>query len=160
MKRNARHRHAPFYKLAWNAPCDDTEMMRHLRTFVTTTYGPGDLIGFKEIRYGRDERYEEFSSAVDWLRELFPNAKIVLNTRATDTCVNSEWWAKDKNSSRTILERMRAHFERYQDGHPEACYWMPYEELKRGSHVLHGMFTFLGLAVKAEYLNPLDVVLR
>ncbi len=61
MKNTARHRHSKFYKLAWAAPCDDASVMQHMRTLVTNMYGPGNLVGFKEIRYGKEERYEDFS---------------------------------------------------------------------------------------------------
>jgi hypothetical protein len=156
----ARFRNTEFLKLAWRAPCDDAAVVGHLQTLAANMYGPGRLIGFKEIRYGLEERYEDFAAAVDWLGDLFPGIKIVFNTRATDTCVNSEWWANDKESSRRTLERMQSHFERYHREHSESCYWMPYEELKRGSAVLRGLFDFLDLHFEPEYLNPLDVVLR
>ena len=94
-----RHRHSNFYKLAWAAPCNHEQILGYLRQMVIAMHGPGDLIGFKEIRYGR-ESYEEFAADLDWLRGLLPGVRFVLNTRDTESCIHSEWWAKDPAASR------------------------------------------------------------
>jgi hypothetical protein len=97
---------------------------------------------------------------LDWLRELLPGLRLVLNTRDTETAIHSEWWAKDSQVSRRQLDEMREKFQRYYDSHRDCCYWMPYEELRHGSWVLRGLFDFLDLPWKQEYEEPLDVVMR
>ncbi|GAB2866810.1 sulfotransferase [Nocardioides pacificus] len=47
------------------------------------------VVGFKEIRwYG-----EDLADYVAFLRELFPGARFVLNTRDHDDVASSKWWA-------------------------------------------------------------------
>lgn len=154
-----KNRHSAFYRLAWKAPCGQEDLLRHLRQLFISIHGPGRLIGFKEIRYG-NEPYEKFADALDWMRELLPGLSILFNTRATETCITSDWWAKDPIAARRILKTMRDNFERYCREHPDCCYSMPYEELKRNSPVLRGMFRFLHIPWKSEYERPLDVKMR
>lgn len=155
-----KNRHSDFYKLAWLEPCSHQQIMAHLRQLFINLHGPGNLIGFKEIRYGRYEPYEEFARSIEWLRELLPGLRLILNTRATATAVRSEWWAKNPHASRKLLDDVREKFQRYYDSHRDCCYWMPYEELKHSSAALRGMFDFLDLDWKPEYEKPLDVVMR
>jgi hypothetical protein len=154
-----RHRHSDFYKLAWTAPCSHEQLTRNLRQMIINVYGPGKLIGFKEIRYGRDP-YELFADSLDWLREFLPGVRFIFNTRDTESCVHSEWWASDPENSRKILERVYDNFRRYYKLHRDCCYWMPYEHLRHGDRVLAGMFSFLGLDWGPQFEGPLDVVLR
>ena len=154
-----RHRHSDFYKLAWAAPCTHEQILGRLRQMVIATHGPGDLIGFKEIRYGR-ESYEEFAADLDWLRGLLPGVRFVLNTRDTESCLHSEWWAKDPAASRILLDRVYDNFRRYYQQNRDCCYWMPYARLRHGDAVLRRMFDFLGLAWQPGYEDPLAVVLR
>jgi hypothetical protein len=154
-----KNRHSDFYKLAWLKPCTDRQIMAHLRQLFINLHGPGKLLGFKEIRYGY-EPYEDFERSLEWLRDLLPGVCFILNTRATETAVNSEWWANDPQVSRKQLDDLREKFQRYHDSHRDCCYWMPYEELQPGSAILCGMFAFLNLDWKLEYEQPLDVVMR
>lgn len=155
----ADNRNTDFYKIAWMAPCDDQAVMDHLRRLVLDMYGPGKLIGFKEIRYGY-EPYEQFAASLDWMRELLPNLRIIFSVRNTRSCMKSEWWARNPIKSYLTLNAMRRKFERYHREHPGGCYWMPYEELRRGSPVLRGLFDFLGLEWQEQYEQPLDRVMR
>jgi hypothetical protein len=154
-----KHRHSDFFKLAWAAPCSHEQLAAHLRRMVLTIYGPGKLVGFKEIRYGR-EPYEQFAAALDWLREFLPGIRIVFNTRDVESCIHSDWWAKDPESSRKLLEHVYDNFRKYYKQHRDCCYWMPYEHLRHGDRVLIGMFRFLGLEWGPEFEKPLDVVMR
>jgi hypothetical protein len=45
----------------------------------------------------------------------------------------------------------------YHGENSPCCYWLPCEELKSESGILRGMYDFLGIAFKPEYLRPLDV---
>jgi hypothetical protein len=153
------HRHSDFYKLAWAAPCSHEQITTYLRRLVFDVHGPGKLIGFKEIRYGR-EPYERFAKSLDWLRELIPGVRFIFNTRDTESCVRSDWWAKNPKSSRKLLNAMYDRFHDYYKRHGDCCYWMPYENLRHGDPVLQGMFAFLDLEWKPEYEHSLDVVMR
>jgi len=48
------------------------------------------VIGYKEIRW----RGPELDDHVDWLREVFPGARFVVNTRHLPDVARSGWWAE------------------------------------------------------------------
>lgn len=154
-----KNRHTDFYKLAWAAPASHQQILQRLREMVIAIYGPGELIGFKEIRYGRDS-YEQFAADLEWLRGLLPGLRIILNTRDTESCVRSEWWAKDPAASRLLLDHVYDNFRRFYRQNRDCSYWMPYAKLRHSDSVLRGMFDFLGLRWQPQYEAPLDVVMR
>ena len=154
-----RHRHTDFYKLAWAAPCCHEQILQRLREMFIAMHGPGELIGFKEIRYGRDS-YEQFAADLEWLRALLPGVRFILNTRDTESCVHSEWWARDPAASRVLLDHVYDNFRRFYRQNRDCSYWMPYARLRHGDSVLRGMFDFLGLQWHSRYEAPLDVVMR
>jgi hypothetical protein len=49
------------------------------------------VVGFKEIRWAG----EDVATYVAWLREVFPGARFVVNTRDLDAVSRSKWWADD-----------------------------------------------------------------
>ena len=159
--RGAQKNHtSDFFKLAWSLPCDEPDMLGHLRKFATSMYNPEgthQIVGFKEIRYGQAGDLEP---DLAFLRQLFPGLRIIFNVRRTEDCVKSLWWAKDPENSAKMLETMRASFWEHYNEHREDCYWMPFEELRRGSKVLQGMFDFLDIPMTAQASAELDVRMR
>jgi hypothetical protein len=150
-----------FWSLAWTPPTVLKLLDEKLRELVWNLYNPEDtysICGFKEIRYGR--KYDNLKANLAFLRRLFPTVKIIFNVRNIDDCVKSGWWAEDPEGSRAMLETIRDNFERYYAENSNFCYWMPYEELKRGSPIFRDMFHFLGIQFRPEYETPLDLVLR
>lgn len=149
-----------FYKLAWTLPCDEPTMLTRLREMTAALYNPTGthrIFGFKEIRYGLDGKLE---TDLGFLRELFPKLKVIFNVRRTEDCVKSQWWAKDPENSAKTLESLRASFWNYYTGNRHRCYWMPFEELRRGSKVLRGMFDFLNVPLTPRAEAELDIRMR
>jgi hypothetical protein len=149
-----------FFKLAWMLPCDQTILLARVRELVRAVYNPdGDrrVFGFKEIRYGRDGALD---AELAFLRELFPDLKVVFNVRRTEDCVKSLFFSDNPIESAKLLEKTRASFWDYYSRHPEDCYWMPYEELRRGSAVLQGMFDFLQTPMTPAAETELNIRLR
>lgn len=159
--RGAQKNHtSDFFKLAWSLPCDETAMLGRVRELAAGMYNPGGahrLVGFKEIRYGQDG---DLDSDLAFLRQLFPGLRVIFNVRRTEDCVKSLWWAKDPEASAKVLETMRASFWEHYNQHRDDCYWMPFEELRRGSTVLQGMFDFLDTPMTAQATAELDVRMR
>jgi len=159
--RGARKNHtSDFYKLAWMLPCEETVVLSRLRELAVGLYNPDgahSMFGFKEIRYGQNGDLE---SDLAFLRQLFPGLRVIFNVRRTEDCVKSLWWAADPEGSAKTLETMRASFREHYDRHREDCYWMPFEELRRGSAVLQGMFDFLDTPMTPLAAAELDVRMR
>lgn len=155
--------HSKFFRLAWQLPCDPEALLAKIRDFVLDVYNPGgryDLVGFKEVRYGRPEAGSDLEADLGFFRQLFPSLRVVFNVRRTEDCVKSLFWSADPQASAVTLDRIRASFQMYHDAHRDHCYWMPYEELRRGSAVLEGMFDFLGVPFTDAAARELDVKLR
>lgn len=151
-----------FYALAWKPPCELEELEDHLRRFMLSLYNPQSqckIWGFKEIRYGSG-KYDDFVKELAFLRKLFPTARFILNTRKTEDTVNSEWWAKNPDQSRQMLENSRANFERYASENPQWSFLLPYETLKAGNPRLKELSAFVGVEHSPEFEKPLEVVLR
>jgi hypothetical protein len=154
-------RDGSMHSIAWMAPPGIAELAEGLRALVLGLYNPERsyaVFGFKEIRYGQD--YPSLERDIEFFRLLFPNLRVVLNVRDTEACLGSGWWADNPAESRATLDAMRQNFARYYQEHADYCYWMPYEELRKGSEVLRGMFEFLGISFRTEYESELSVVLR
>lgn len=157
------NQHTKFFRLAWQLPCDPEALLVKIRHFVLDVYNPGgryDLVGFKEVRYGRPESGADLEADLGFFRELFPSLRVVFNVRRTEDCVKSLFWSADPQASALTLDRIRASFQAYHDAHRDHCYWMPYEELRRGSAVLEGMFDFLGVPFTAAAARELDLRIR
>lgn len=149
-----------FFKLAWTLPCDQTTLLSRVRDLVRAMYNPNgnhELFGFKEIRYGRDGSLE---ADLAFLRELFPDLKVIFNVRRTEDCVKSLFFSDNPTESTKILETTRASFWDYYKAHRDFCYWMPYEELRKGSSVLRGMFDFLQIPMTGAAETELNIRLR
>jgi hypothetical protein len=156
----AKHHTSDFFKLAWQLPCDEPTLLARVRELATGLYNPGGahrLFGFKEIRYGQNDHLD---SDLAFLRELFPRMRVIFNVRNTEDCVKSLWWAADPEASRRTLELIRNSFWQHYVRHRDYCYWMPFEELKRGSPVLQGMFDFLEIPMPPQAAAELDVRMR
>jgi hypothetical protein len=155
-----KNHNSDFYKLAWKLPCDQPTMLNRLRDLAINLYNPSgayQVIGFKEIRYGLDGKLE---TDLAFLRQLFPKLKVVFNVRRTEDCVKSLWWAADPENSAKMLDTLRVNFWDYYIRNRHRCYWMPFEELRRGSEVLRGMFDFLDIPMTARAEAELDIRLR
>lgn len=97
------------------------------------------VTGFKEIRWYRDD-VEEY---VAWLREVFPGARFVVNTRDLAEVGRSGWWAKAPENAASlphVEERVLALAE----GLGDAAYRVHYNDYVGDPGVLRGLFGWLG----------------
>ena len=109
---------------------------------VRTLFRPEDdtrVTGFKEILWG-DEDTPEF---VQWLREVFPGAKFVINTRKLDAVAQSAWWAEEPDAA-ADLERREGILMTLLDQLGDAAYHIRYDEFTEDPTVLRGLFEWLG----------------
>ncbi len=95
------------------------------------------VTGFKEIRWNQPD-LEEY---VAWLRELFPEAKFLVNTRKHEDVLKSGWWAEGDHAQRLagIESRLLALAETLGD----AAYHVHYDDYVDDPEVLRGMFAWL-----------------
>jgi hypothetical protein len=99
------------------------------------------VTGFKEIRWYRDD-VEEY---VAWLREVFPGARFLVNTRAHADVLKSKWWAEgDAEHNATHLAEVEQRLLALADSLGDAAYRVHYDDYVADPSVLRGMFAWLG----------------
>jgi Sulfotransferase family len=112
------------------------------RLLLTTVLRPGDdsrVVGFKEIRWLQTDLHEY----ADFLREVFPGARFVVNTRNLDDVVASKWWAGDPHSRET-LEAAEARMLGLLDRLGDDAYHVHYDDYVQNPDKLRGLFEWLG----------------
>lgn len=96
------------------------------------------VTGFKEIRWYHPD-LEEY---VAWLREVFPGARFVLNTRNHGDVLRSRWWARGDHaeSLQDIEVRLRALVAEL----GAAAYHVHYDDYVADPTRLRDLFSWLG----------------
>ena len=97
------------------------------------------VVGFKEIRWEGEDLHEY----VAWLREVFPGARFVVNTRDLDDVSRSKWWA-DRPDARAHLEQVENRILAVADGLGEAAYRVHYDAYVADHDALRPLFAWLG----------------
>lgn len=99
------------------------------------------VTGFKEIRWYQPD-VEEY---VAWLREVFPGARFLVNTRGHTDVLKSEWWADgDPESTAASLVDLEARLLALAAALGDAAYRIHYDDYVRDPGVLRGLFEWLG----------------
>jgi hypothetical protein len=114
------------------------------RLVLDTVLRPRDdtrVTGFKEIRWYHDD-VEEY---VAWLREVFPGARFVVNTRDHDEVRRSGWWAKRPENA-AELPAIEARILALAEQLGDAAYHVHYDDYVADPSVLRGLFEWLGEA--------------
>lgn len=110
----------------------DTVLRPHPRTRVT---------GFKEIRWWR----EDLEGYVAWLREVFPGARFLVNTREHDAVLRSAWWAQgDPERNAQGLAAFEERILALRDSLGEAAYRTHYDDVVADPTTLRGLYDWLG----------------
>ncbi|WP_296602165.1 sulfotransferase [Nocardioides sp.] len=117
--------------------------VRQLRRLATeTVMRPKEetrVTGFKEIRW----YHSDLEDYVAWLREVFPGARFLVNTRNHADVLKSKWWAGGEDKSAHLAEierRLLALAESLGD----AAYHVHYDDYVADPASLRGMFAWLG----------------
>ena len=116
--------------------------LRTLRRLVTSTVlRPEEdtrVIGFKEIRWYQDD----LPAYVEFLRDLFPDARFVINTRDHEAVLKSGWWPDKPLDGR--LQRMETAILDLGQTLGDAAYRVHFDDYTADPTVLRGLFAWLG----------------
>ncbi|WP_114423218.1 sulfotransferase [Nocardioides houyundeii] len=131
---------------------DEEASLRDIRRLVLETLLRPQrrtrVAGFKEIRW-----YDtDLANYVDFLRQVFPGARFVVNTRnLPDVAASAFWRHKDDALGRleVIEERMLA----VADDLGEAAYRVHYDDYQDDPGALRGLFEWLGEAFDEESIR-------
>lgn len=111
------------------------------------------VVGFKEI-YWMPERMPDYLAFV---RNVFPGARFILNTRDLDEVAASKWWARNPNA-RQELQDMEKRYVEALDALGENAYRVHYNEYVADPTVLRGLFDWLGEQYDAERVRAVMAV--
>jgi hypothetical protein len=99
------------------------------------------VVGFKEIRWF----YPDWERYLAFVREVFPGARFVINTRDHQGVANSKWWG---NRPRENVLRRLARYEKQLDAMAtvlgDAAYHVHYDDYVAEPKTLAGLFEWLG----------------
>jgi len=97
------------------------------------------VTGFKEIRWWR---HDDLDGYLAWLRQVFPGARFIVNTRNRDDVLKSKWWAKGDHAEHLadIEQRLLDSAARLGD----AAYHVHFDEYVADPTTLAPMFAWLG----------------
>lgn len=97
------------------------------------------VTGFKEIRWAD----EDVVGYVRFLRNVFPDARFIINTRDLDAVSRSAWWADDPDA-RGKLEQAEARLAEIDQDLGDASYRVHYDDYVADPSVLAGLYAWLG----------------
>jgi hypothetical protein len=99
------------------------------------------VVGFKEIRWF----YDDWDSYLEFVQEVFPGARFVINTRDHEAVANSQWWGKRPKSE---VLKLLAGYEKQLDQVAAklgaAAYRVHYDDYVADPGSLRGLFEWLG----------------
>ena len=104
------------------------------------------VTGFKEIRWWR---HDDLDAYVAWLREVFPGARFLVNTRNHADVLKSKWWAKGDDNTAHLAEIERRLLETA-TGLGDAAYRVHFDDYVADPSTLAPMFAWLGEEYDAE----------
>jgi hypothetical protein len=101
-----KHGHAPFATSPWygiGGYADEIAYASIRQFMLATLIRPepdSRVVGFKEIRWP-DETLSEY---VEFLRQVFPGARFVVNTRDHSQVTQSKWWTRQPDAAQALAE--------------------------------------------------------
>lgn len=117
--------------------------VRQLRRLATeTVMRPKEetrVTGFKEIRW----YHSDLEDYVAWLREVFPGARFLVNTRNHADVLKSKWWAGGEDKSAHLAE-IEERLLALAGSLGDAAYHVHYDDYVADPASLRGMFAWLG----------------
>jgi hypothetical protein len=97
------------------------------------------VTGFKEIRWVAPD----IEGYVAWLRDVFPGARFVVNTRDLDDVARSKWWA-DRPDAREHLHSREQRLLDLAEGLGDAAFHVRYDDYADNPLALKPLFDWLG----------------
>ena len=97
------------------------------------------VVGFKEIDWPTDRLPE----VLQFLRDVLPGVRFVLNTRDLQDVARSKWWARDPDALTTLTTMEQALVDALA-GLGDAAYRVHYDDYVADPRVLRGLFDWLG----------------
>lgn len=96
-------------------------------------------LGFKEIRY--NTMGERFFDVLNFMRNNFPNAHIIMNTRNKEQVLKSGWWPKhDPDNVRAMITRMDEVFAEYHHRNPSCTSLIDYADFSHDPAAMKPVF--------------------
>ncbi|MGB0100802.1 MAG: sulfotransferase [Nocardioides sp.] len=139
-KRRLRRPTHPFYGIGGYPQAKAVRQIRRLAT--DTVLRPEEdtrVTGFKEIRWDQPD----VADYVAWMREVFPGARFVVNTRNLDDVRQSKWWAENEEKAAQLDDIERGILS-LAESLGDAAYRVHYDDYVADPTVLRGLFTWLG----------------
>ena len=129
----------PFYGIDGFPPKTSLKDIRRLAIDTVLRPTPETRVsGFKEIRWYKSDLLDY----VQFLRQVFPGARFVINTRDHADVVRSKWWA-DLEDPAGELARIERGFDRLEAELGDAAYRVHYDDYVRDPDALAGLFSWL-----------------
>lgn len=122
---------------------DEAASLRDIRRLALDTLlrpeASTRVTGFKEIRWYD----QDLANYVDFLRQVFPGARFVVNTRNLADVAASAFW-RHKDDARGRLEVIEERILTVADELGEAAYRVHYDDFADDPEALRGLFAWLG----------------
>ncbi len=129
----------PFYGMPDFPPAVSLADIRRLVLDTVLRPEPDTRVtGFKEIRWYQ----EDLAAYVAFLREVFPGARFVVNTRNQADVLKSKWWAKKDNSD--YLAGIEERILTVAADLGDAAFRLHYDEFVADPASLRSLFDWLG----------------
>ncbi len=97
------------------------------------------VAGFKEIRWW----YPDWAEYIDFLDELLPGVRVVINTRNHDDVAKSKWWP-ERDDPMGMLERYEKRLADIEARFGDRAYRLHYDDWVADHDVLRGLYDWLG----------------
>lgn len=99
------------------------------------------VVGFKEIRWF----YDDWASYLEFVQEMFPGARFVINTRDHEAVASSQWWGKrPKSEVLKLLAGYEKQLGEMAERLGDAAYRVHYDDYVANPDSLRGLFNWLG----------------
>ena len=99
------------------------------------------VVGFKEIRWF----YDDWESYLDFVQEMFPGARFVINTRDHQAVAHSQWWGRrPKSEVLGLLAGYEKQLDQMAEKLGDAVYRVRYDDYVADADSLRGLFEWLG----------------
>lgn len=111
------------------------------------------IIGFKEVRYFDHE--EDLEPYLDWIRETFAPALLLLNRRDAEAVARSGLWKDHPEDIAAHVRTFDARAEAYVALHPRDALVVDYDVYTRDPTHLHTVFERLGAPFEEDVVRAL-----